>query len=213
MNIIDDLQKELIKPNCDIVSILRTSLIISHKLKLHEFEIWVRKELEGYNKDDTVPKYRNITGTIKYFNPFHGWCPLLFNSTKVESLFTHRSIKESIPKCISLINSTSGSLTMSFSPEALAELWKNNQHLQMETYLFIDKNAIVDIVERVKTELLNWAILLSDKGITGTDINFSIEEQNLAQNTPELKKYFINIYGNVENSQIQQSTQSSKQEI
>ena len=38
MSLIDDLLKEVSNPNCDVVSILRKSLIISHKLDLKDTE-------------------------------------------------------------------------------------------------------------------------------------------------------------------------------
>lgn len=81
----------------------------------------------------------------------------------------------------------------------------------MDTHLIIDRSSILNIIEMVKNEILNWALLLSDKGITGDDINFSIKEKEIANSTPEIKNYYINISGNVENSQIQQSTLDSTQ--
>lgn len=100
---------------------------------------------------------------------------------------------------------------MSFSPEVLKQFWRHNPSLQMETYLIIDRSSILDIIEMVKNEILNWGLLLSDKGITGDNINFSIKEKEIASSTPEIKNYYINISGNVENSQIQQNTLGSTQ--
>ena len=211
MSLIDDLLKEVSNPNCDVVSILRKTLIISHKLQLKETEKWIKNELEGYTENELIPEYRTVRGLIKYFNPFHGWCPMIFDSLESENYFSIRKITDSIPKCLSLISSNKGIITMTFSPEILKQFWKSNPSIQMDTHLIIDRSSILNIIEMVKNEILNWALLLSDKGITGDDINFSIKEKEIANSTPEIKNYYINISGNVENSQIQQSTLDSTQ--
>ena len=211
MSLIDDLLKEVSNPNCDVVSILRKSLIISHKLDLKDTEKWIKNELQGYDEKEFIPEYRIIKGTVKFHNPYHGWCPMIFDSIESENYFSRRKIIDSIPKCLDLISKEKGILTMSFSPEVLKQFWKHNPSLQMETYLIIDRSSILDIIEMVKNEILNWGLLLSDKGITGDNINFSIKEKEIASSTPEIKNYYINISGNVENSQIQQNTLGSTQ--
>ena len=211
MSLIDDLLKEVSNPNCDVVSTLRKSLIISHKLQLKDTEKWIRNELQGYKENEPIPEYRNVKGTIKFFNPFHGWCPMIFDSLEAENYFSRRKIADSIPKCLDLFNNKNGILMMSFAPEVLNGFWKHNPGLQMETYLIIDRSSILNIIEMVKDEILNWALLLSDNGITGDNVNFSIKEKEIASTTPEIKNYYINISGNVENSQIQQNTLGSTQ--
>lgn len=211
MSLIDDLLKEVSNPNCDVVSTLRKTLIITHKLQLKETEKWIKNELEGYTENELIPEYRTVRGSVKYLNPYHGWCPMIFDSLDSENYFSTRKITDSIPKCLSLISSNKGIMTMTFSPEILKQFWRSNPSIQMDTYLIIDRSSILNIIEMVKNEILNWALLLSDKGITGDNINFSIKEKEIANSTPEIKNYYINIYGNVENSQIQQSTLDSTQ--
>lgn len=50
MSLIDDLLKEVSNPNCDVVSILRKTLIISHKLQLKETEKWIKMNLKDIQK-------------------------------------------------------------------------------------------------------------------------------------------------------------------
>lgn len=71
MSLIDDLLKEVSNPNCDVVSILRKSLIISHKLDLKDTEKWIKNELQGYDEKEFIPEYRIIKGTVKFHNPYH----------------------------------------------------------------------------------------------------------------------------------------------
>lgn len=58
MNLLEDLQQELLKSDCDLTATLRKARVISHKLGLSEFEKWVNKELAGYESNDTIPLYR-----------------------------------------------------------------------------------------------------------------------------------------------------------
>ena len=102
---------------------------------------------------------------------------------------------------------------MDFSPEALDLIWANNNHLRMDTYLIIDKSTIQNIIEQVKNELLNWILLLDDKGIIGEGTSFSFEEKEKAIGDPQIINHITNIYGNVESSQLQQGTSNSNQKF
>ena len=214
MNIIESLQAELLQANCDVISVLRKARVISHKLNLSEFEEWTIKELNGYNDTDTYPIYRkNITGKIKYINPYRGWCPVLFYSTEQENNLSTREYKDSIPKIVDLLNNTTGTLTMSLPPEIIDAIWAESMTGPMETYLVLDKSTLKDITEQVKNKILDWVLILDDKGITGNEVSFSDAEKTKARNDPQIINYTTNIYGNVEDTQIQQGTNNSNQEL
>ena len=61
-SIVLDLQNEVTKPDCDIVSVLRKAHLIAIKLGLTDFDKWIFCELNGYQNEDTVPDYRKIRG-------------------------------------------------------------------------------------------------------------------------------------------------------
>lgn len=215
MNIIEDLQVDLLKSDCDVVSSLRKARIISHKLGLVEFEEWIMKELNGYNNKDTYPIYRkNVTGKVKYYNPYRGWCPVLFQSTETENFLSKRDFKDSIPKAVDFLNNAHNQiLAMSFSPEIVDEIWANSIVGPMDTYLIIDQSTVKDIIEQVKNKILDWVLILYDKGITGEGLSFSSLEKTKALSDPQIIHYTTNIYGNVEGSQIQQGTNNSEQKL
>lgn len=215
MSLLDDLQKELLKSDCDLTATLRKARVISHKLGLSEFEKWVNKELAGYESNDTIPLYRkNIHGKVKFKNPFHGLCPIQFPNSKSEDIFSKINITSSISKLLAFSKTSSNEVfAMPFSPEALDLIWENNNHLRMDTYLIIDKSTIQNIIEQVKNELLNWILLLEDKGIIGEGTSFSFEEKEKAIGDQQIINYITNIYGNVESSQLQQGTSNSNQKF
>ena len=81
----------------------------------------------------------------------------------------------------------------------------------METYLVFDKSIFVNIIEQVKTNLLNWVLLLEDQGISGDSVSFSISEKEKAKNSQIINNYQTNIFGDLNRSQLQQGTNESQQ--
>lgn len=79
--------------------------------------------------------------------------------------------------------------------------------------MVLDKSTLKDITEQVKNKILDWVLILDDKGITGNEVSFSDAEKTKARNDPQIINYTTNIYGNVEDTQIQQGTNNSNQEL
>lgn len=76
-SVVLDLQNEVTKSKCDIVSVLRRAHLIATKLSLDEFNQWVVNELNGYKSQTEAPEYRSIIGQLKAFNPYQG-CRIVF---------------------------------------------------------------------------------------------------------------------------------------
>lgn len=212
MGIIQELQAEIINPDADINNVLRKALLVSHKLQLKEFEKWIKNELNGYTDTDDLPIFRkNIKGKLKFFNPYRGWCPVQFETAKYEEFMTTRCITQSVPQLLSLIRDSKGFLSMKLPPEIVRSLWKDSFIPEMETCLIFDKSVFVNIIEQVKTNLLDWVLLLEDQGISGDSVNFSISEKEKVKNSKIINNYQTNIYGNLDRSQLQQGTSESQQ--
>lgn len=58
--IVLELQQEALSKDANIESLLRKAYVIAKKLKLKEFEDWIKQEQDGYETD--VPQYRYIGG-------------------------------------------------------------------------------------------------------------------------------------------------------
>ena len=85
-SIVIDLQDEILSSDCDIVQILRRAHVIAVKLGLKEFDQWISYELNGYPDQNTCPDYRKIRGTLKAFNPYHGWIPAVITDGELETV-------------------------------------------------------------------------------------------------------------------------------
>ena len=46
--IVIELQHEALKSDFDIMNLLRNAYLVARKLKLQEFEEWIKEELNGY---------------------------------------------------------------------------------------------------------------------------------------------------------------------
>ena len=212
MGIIQELQAEIINPDADINNVLRKALLVSHKLQLTEFEKWIKNELNGYTNTDDLPVFRkNIKGKLKFFNPFRGWCPIQFETGKEEDSLTTTDIVQSVPQLLALTKDSKGNLSMKLPPEIVRCLWKDSFTAEMETSLVFDKSIFVNIIEQVKTNLLNWVLLLEDQGISGDSVSFSISEKEKAKNSQIINNYQTNIFGDLNRSQLQQGTNESQQ--
>ena len=208
--IVLDLQREALKQNGDILSLLRKAYLIARKLQLKDFEQWVSKELNGYNGSDNIPAYRYLRGEVKAWNPYHGWIPVVFN---YQSGLNIHQARESIASLIDVYNKSEGHIAeVSFSDRVNSALNRNgNVPFETKFALHISINQIFNIMENVRTALLEWSIVLEENGIVGEGMQFSKEEKEIAAATPIINNYTTNFFGDVSNSQVQQGTDNSTQ--
>lgn len=215
MTLIEDIQKEATRSDCDIVALLRKTLIASHKLQLKDLEDWINCELKGYKGNDKIPVYReSIYGQLKYFNPYNGWQFIMFENSEMQNMVSHIDIKDSITKLVDLCSrSNNSTFVINLPQEIVMMIWSGMDFGPCDTRLFIDNSVLFDIVEQVKNHILDWSMMLEDKGICGHGLSFSQEEKSIAQNTPSIVNYTNNFYSSSENIMIQQGTESSAENL
>lgn len=201
MSIVLELQREALNSNSDILALLRKALLVARKLKLTQFGEWIDNELNGYKSPDDVPEYRNVIGEVKGGNLYNGWIPVLINDNKLSSVITKRQVFDSIPKIQNVLHSESNYVIFTFAAEANT-LIGNLTGFESKYKLFVGKNAMYDIIERVKSEILEWAIILEENGILGENLRFTEEEKSKAQSEPKIINYISNFYGDISESQI-----------
>ncbi|WP_051280230.1 AbiTii domain-containing protein [Anaerovorax odorimutans] len=204
--IIIELQKEALRNEADILSLLRKAYLVARKLKLTEFKDWIDNELNGYTDIKKIPDYRKIKGEVKAWNPCQGWIPVL-NSSKISS----RSIGDSIPNLVNVYNDKNGSPYLRFNDDDNDYL-SNAIDFETQYALHVGRNQIYEILEKVRNLILDWSITLEENGIFGEELQFTKEEKQIATSTPTIYNYINNFYGNVSDTQIQQNTDRSTQE-
>jgi len=204
-SLILELQKEAMDSRIKLSDSLRKALIIASKLNLEDFRKWIKKELMGYTKDDQSPDYRKIRGSVKYFNPYHGWQSVLFKTSKSQDILSTRANGQSIAELEELLSTSKPGdmLTMQISPEILNKAFPEAIELNMPPCLVVGHTEIAGIIDSVRNILLEWSIKLEKDGILGDGISFSKEEKNKASTINYQIGTFSGVIGNVQSSNLQ----------
>lgn len=185
-SVVLDLQNEVTKSKCDIVSVLRRAHLIATKLSLDEFNQWVVNELNGYKSQTEAPEYRSIIGQLKAFNPYQGWIPVMLADAEVEKMICHPKLINSTSEILSLCEESGSSLIVSVPTEVQNTLNEMcDTPLPMQMAVHVSKTAAADIIEKVKNTLLEWTLELEAKGILGEDMSFNDKEKEIAKTIPQ----------------------------
>lgn len=204
-----ELQRDALDKNVDVSSLLRKAVVVSKKLGIREIETWINQELAGYPADeDAVPKYREVSGVVKVFNPYHGWQPLNFGNAELGEDLSKRKISQAIGELVAIAeNDKSGNLQVPFSQHTKNALMKM-MDIPLEPTLLVSDAQIHGILEAVRNEVLNWALDLETKGIVGDGMSFSKEEKAVAS---QITYQVTNNIGSMQNSQLQQDSAGATQ--
>jgi hypothetical protein len=204
-----ELQRDALDKNVDVSSLLRKAVLVSKKLGITEIETWINQELSGYPADeDAVPSYREVSGVIKVFNPYHGWQPLNFGNADLGEDLSKRKISQAIGELVAIAESEkSGNLQVPFSQHTKNALMKM-MSVPLEPTLLVSDAQIHGILEAVRNEILNWALDLETKGIVGDGMSFSKEEKEVAS---QVTYQVTNNIGSMQNSQLQQDSAGASQ--
>lgn len=193
-SIVLDLQSEVTKSDCDVVSVLRKAHLIATKLGLTDFDKWILFELNGYKSDDNIPDYRIIRGQLKALNPYRGWIPTMMYDRELEDEICRIPVKNPVSEIISLYSQKEEGLGVEFTGEKLAFInGIFDSPTPMRYGVHFSPPAIIDIVEKVKTALLEWTMKLELEGILGEGMQFDTTEKESAKTIPQT---INNYYGN-----------------
>jgi len=198
--IVVQLQHDSLDRNIPVADLLRKSLVAARKLKIAEFESWIRLELEGYTDDATIPPYRELRGEVKVLNPYRGWMPLSFATTRQAEALSTRMCGQPIAELQSLLDGQPNDTTLSlrFPPAIEKELMGSMQPMPLQPVFHLSQGALHGLLDAVRTTVLNWALKLEEDGILGENFTFSDAERSKASSGYHVN----NFYGAVSHSQF-----------
>jgi hypothetical protein len=204
-----ELQKEIINKDVPLTDLLRKGLIIAKKLKLVEFEKWIRNELWGYTEEsETFPEYRNIRGKLQGFDGYRGvWEDIVFEDVRMAELFERKRIGGSIAQLQKSISSDKKIPGISISPSIENQIMKD-ANLDRKPRYITYTTEITNILDTVKNILLDWTLKLEEEGILGNGLSFSNKEVQKANQSINI----YNFYSGVNKSQFSSNSKSSKLE-
>ena len=189
--------------------LLRKSLVVARKLNLHELQIWIEQELNGYGQTDDVPEYREVSGQVRAWNPYHGWIPVIFKDSERGERLSRRRCSQSIAELEHLIKGANedGAFHIPF-PQELQRHFSEDFGFQTEVTLIVPSVEIVGIIDVVRTIVLNWALKLEEDGIIGEALSFTRQEKDAAERSTQ---NITNFYGPVQSPHIQQGSPQAMQ--
>ena len=208
-SIVQELQMEAMSSASNISDMLRKSLVVAKKLKINDFEKWVSQELNGYRDDlDNIPHYREVRGSLQFFNPYYGWRPVIIQDQKLAESITINRIAQPITEIEYLVQGEGESLYLELPADTQSQLSKLTTGRPTEFQVSFGKSQAQQIIDSVRKIVLDWSIQLEEDGITGEGLSFSNKEK---QEASKHNYTVTNFYGNTSGIQIQQHTSQSSQ--
>lgn len=206
-----ELQRDALDKTVKTSDLLRKALVVARKLKVMDIEQWISNELNGYSGGpDLLPDYRTLRGEPKAFNPYHGWIPLIMSDAKQAEMLSKSPNFQPIAELENLGGSEGGMVYVKFPKGVEMDLMRGME-FPLETALILSRNQIHGILDRVRNTILDWALGLEYKGITGDGMSFTPEEQKQAGSVTYNVGSLGAIIGAMHDSQLQQGTTGSTQ--
>jgi hypothetical protein len=91
-SLVHEFQQEALGPNVKVSDLLRKALAVSKKLGISEIEVWINKELKGYEEGKSPPEYRLVCGRVMVDDPHGGIGPAVFKHNEMEKAFIEDDI-------------------------------------------------------------------------------------------------------------------------
>ena len=201
--IILELQKEAMDKEVDIESLLRKAYVIARKLKLKEFEKWVKLEQDGYSEKDKVPEYRYARGYYRAYNPALGqWIPIGLFGGGANQL-SKLPVMEAVSSLETLYAQEKDMISFSINSQ-MTEMFNRTTPFRTIYVFEISKSQIYKILSAVQDKILEWTLLLEENGIKGEGISFTEEEIRKAEQSSTINQYINNFYANVDDIELKQ---------
>lgn len=188
----------------NIADVLRKAYLVATKLDLPEFSNWLSRELHGYGVDDAVPEYRKVHAELKAENPYHGQVPFLIGDQRVVDKLCNVEMRESVPAIVQLLSSKGGTFQLTLPPDIVQVLMGiQKSYAPLYPVRIVERSEFANILEAVRTAILEWALRLEKEGIVGEGVRFSSQERERAAANIRIQN-FQGILGNVSHSSVAQ---------
>lgn len=152
MEQIEELIKKAKDESISVSSLLRDIKILLGELS-QSLPEWVASELEGYGKAK-VPRYRQIKGQMKAWNPFYGWVPVIHKSSEIEDKVCIRGSSQSVRELEELLSDKSSSIYEMPYPASFADQIIEGG-TKTKVSLFISRTSLTHILETVRNKILD----------------------------------------------------------
>lgn len=161
MEQINEIIKKAKDDSINVSSLLRDIKMLFGELN-QQLPEWVISELDGYGKA-RVPKYRQIKGQMKAWNPFYGWVPVVHKSSEIENKVCVRGSGQSIRELEELLaDKSSSSYEMPYPASFADQIIEGGTKTKVS--LFISRSSLTHILETVRNKILDILLELKKCG-------------------------------------------------
>ncbi|QDV12797.1 hypothetical protein CA51_26830 [Rosistilla oblonga] len=197
-----ELQRLASEDATSLPELLRKALIVAKKLGLPEFASWIDNELNGY-PNTIVPAYRKIRGTLRARHPYRGAIPFHIGDADMDLLITTSPCSSGVSDLYALISESNGTEVVASIPHEMKTYLMQIQELPMplEPIVVIGKNHVSQILDAIRTKVLNWSLELESQGILGENMTFSKQEKEKAHSSITITN-FQGVLGDVKSSTL-----------
>jgi hypothetical protein len=216
-SLVIQLQQAALDKSYKITDLLRLALVVARKLKVADLEAWIQSELDGYKLLKDAPQYRVLRGSCQALHAYHGWQPVHFKDQKTADTVSVRPICDpigSIADHVVRADTSGGHLSMQMPPSITNQLMKSIGFGFTDIQLRLEVASFVNILEAVRTSVLDWSLKLEEAGVLGEGMIFSPTEQSLAKTAavaPTYQATNMTFVHSMEQSQLQQGSPGATQ--
>lgn len=197
-----DFENKINDKNYSITDLLRHCLIIARKLKQKEFIEWINNELNGYGSNK-VPAYRKVPLSIKFYNPYYGWCPYVITQKEVYEGLSHIPLRAPISEIESISINKENDIVRFSVPAQIKSTLINTVDFDTDFCYEGSKTSLMSIIDAVKNEMLNWILTLEENGIIDENNFFNSKQIEKADKiTSQVINNFYGDKGKIELSQV-----------
>lgn len=202
--IIIQIQEMASDESVNVETLLRKAYVVAHKLHLNDFEEWIQWEQNGYPNSEKIPNYRVVKGRIKSFNPYYGWQLIVFPAN-IDETINSMNLAFPISSISDAYLNNRGSIRFTVGEEIITFLNDHTSGPPTNYCLEMSPTELKRVISTVCNKILEWTLILEDKGIIGRGLSFSDKEKEIAQQSTIIN-YTNNFFSTVTSSQIQQGS-------
>jgi len=206
MTLLKEIQRDVVDPNVDIVTLLRKCKILATRLKHEAFSKWVENELNGYDSNEELPDYRiySVQSLGHFSGPFgSGLRNAPIPSSCLPEEYRHIANKaylnEGISTYASLIKSEKNTTVKSNWPTEIVALYGSKIYQDMNclnAWRIIGSNQIQGMIDTIRNRVLSFVLEIEAQAPNAGEAS--------PEETPVPKEkvnqiYQTNILGNVGN--------------
>lgn len=191
-SLVFDFENKINDKDYSISDLLRHCLIIASKLKQSEFIEWINSELNGYDNNMILPKYRKIPVNVKFLNPQYGWCPYVITDEEAVKYLNELPLRVKISE-IEELSKSNGDVIRIDAPVAFKKELLSTLEFDSDISFEATRISTIGVIDAVKNYMLNWVLKLEENDII--DNNLVFDENQIKKADVVTIQYINNING------------------